>query len=70
MEQESDGMNHDITHCADYTESCPKDCFRAQRTEKALEKHWTMIRWAHFKGSEPPSKCREYAKQKGSEVTE
>lgn len=23
-------MNHDYAHCADFTEKCPKSCFRAQ----------------------------------------
>ena len=23
-------MNHDYSHCWDYTEKCPKSCFRAQ----------------------------------------
>lgn len=23
-------MNHDYAHCLDYTENCPKDCFRAE----------------------------------------
>ena len=23
-------MNHDYAHCLDFTEKCPKECFRAQ----------------------------------------
>lgn len=26
-------MNHDYTHCADYSSSCPKKCFRAELAE-------------------------------------
>lgn len=27
-------MNHDATHCFDYCEECPEDCYRAQLTEE------------------------------------
>ena len=27
-------MNHDATHCGNYSEECPKDCYRAQLTEE------------------------------------
>lgn len=26
-------MNHDYTHCADYSRKCPKSCFRGQLVE-------------------------------------
>ena len=26
-------MNHDYTHCADYSSACPKTCFRAELAE-------------------------------------
>lgn len=45
-------MNHDYAHCADYTEDCPKECKRAKLVREALENHWTMVGWAHFKGTE------------------
>ena len=31
-------MNHDYAHCADFTEKCPRDCFRAQ-LERDLKKN-------------------------------
>ncbi len=57
-------MNHDYAHCIDCTDDCPKDCFRAQLVRDALSKHWTMVSWAHFKGNEPVTECREYIMQK------
>ena len=62
-------MNHDYAHCADYSSDCPKDCFRARLTGEALDKHWTMVDWAHFKGNEPVTECREYVSQKMREAT-
>lgn len=29
-------MNHDYEHCADYTDACPKKCFRAKLTKEIL----------------------------------
>lgn len=26
-------MNHDFTHCAEFSNACPKTCFRAHLTE-------------------------------------
>ena len=54
-------MNHDYAHCADFTEDCQKECFRAELTREALEKNWTIVDWSHFKGTE---ECKR------SEVTE
>ena len=68
-EERGDGMNHDYAHCADYSSDCPKDCFRARLTGEALDKHWTMVDWAHFKGNEPVTECREYVSQNMREVT-
>lgn len=31
-------MNHDYAHCLDYTENCPKECFRAQ-LQRDIEEH-------------------------------
>ena len=45
-------MNHDMSHCADFCEDCPKECWRAELTRDALKNNWTMIDWAHFKGTE------------------
>lgn len=57
-------MNHDYAHCIDCTEDCPKDCFRAQLVRESLDKHLTMVDFSHFKGNEPVTECREYARQK------
>lgn len=45
-------MNHDYAHCMDYTDDCPKECFRAELVREALGKHWAMIDFAHFRGTE------------------
>lgn len=44
-------MNHDATHCLDYTSKCPKDCYRAQLTEELKHRndlYYLPISWAHF----------------------
>ena len=46
-------MNHDATHCADYTESCPKTCYRAQLTEELRKfKYSLLVSWSHFRGTD------------------
>lgn len=49
-------MNHDYCHCLDFTEDCPKTCFRA-KLERDLRKNWfefigIPLTYAHLKGSE------------------
>ena len=52
-------MNHDYAHCADFTDGCPKKCFRAQLV-RDLQKYGKLapyginfpISWAHFKGTD------------------
>lgn len=49
-------MNHDATHCLDYTENCPKKCYRAQLTAD-LQERWvefikTPVSWSRFAGTE------------------
>ena len=52
-------MNHDYTHCADFTEYCPRGCFRAQLV-RDLQRFGKLapyginfpISWTHFKGTE------------------
>ena len=47
-------MNHDATHCADWRESCPKDCRRGLLTEDLKRRHdLTAIpmSWAEFRGT-------------------
>lgn len=57
-------MNHDATHCADWTKACPKKCYRAQLTEEVRHTVYLLsTSWAHFKGTE---ECPKYgAKMKG-----
>lgn len=46
-------MNHDATHCADYTQACPRSCYRSQLAEDLRERIYTLpICWAHLKGTE------------------
>lgn len=45
-------MNHDATHCADYTKACPKKCYRAQLTEELRHIIYALpISWSNFKGT-------------------
>lgn len=49
---EGGSMNHDATHCADYTTACPKGCYRAQLTADLRKTIYTLpTSWASFKGS-------------------
>lgn len=52
-------MNHDYTHCSDYSVDCPKECFRARLTNDLEHKFehklellkYMTVSWAHFKGT-------------------
>lgn len=33
-------MNHDATHCFDYSEKCPKTCYRAQLIKDLKETNY------------------------------
>lgn len=52
-------MNHDYAHCFDFTNDCPKDCFRAQLARDLL-KYGKLAPYAinfpvsymHFKGTD------------------
>ena len=49
-------MNHDATHCADYTEGkCPSNCYRGQLTKELAERRKDFvgipISYASFKGT-------------------
>lgn len=46
-------MNHDYAHCADFTEECPIECFRAElvRDLEFCEKP-IIVSYCHFKGTE------------------
>lgn len=55
-------MNHDYMHCADFTEKCPKKCFRAQLVrdlENMPEEY--AVSWGHLKGSEYCN-CKKFNK--------
>lgn len=49
-------MNHDAIHCADYSDKCPKKCYRAQLVRE-LQKYGKLtpyafnfpISWGHLK---------------------
>ena len=56
-------MNHDATHCADYTTACPKSCYRAELTadlRKRIDLLWLPMSFAHFKGTE---ECPKYPRR-------
>ena len=57
-------MNHDYAHCADFKDSCPEDCFRAQLV-RDLQRYGDMkgfpVSWMHLEGTEA---CRKYIKEK------
>ena len=50
-------MNHDATHCTDYSKSrCPKSCYRAQLTQDLFD-NWLRFRflpmsWSNYRLSE------------------
>lgn len=46
-------MNHDATHCFDWTPECPVDCYRAQLTKDLKEINYPLpTSWAFFKGTD------------------
>ena len=42
-------MNHDNAHCIDYTDNCPKECYRGALV-RDLKLH-QIVTWTHFKGT-------------------
>lgn len=45
-------MNHDATHCVNYCDKCPKNCYRAQLTEELRHINYTLpVSWALFKNT-------------------
>lgn len=61
-------MNHDATHCTDYSKSrCPKSCYRAQLTQDLID-NWSRLRllpasWSNFRQTKM---CPLYEKECGS----
>ena len=52
-------MNHDYAHCADFTDDCPEECFRAQLTrdlKKRIDLLGLPFSWMHFRST---SECRK-----------
>lgn len=48
-------MNHDYTHCADYSNACPKSCFRGQLVEDLkhrLDLLCLTFSYAHLMGTD------------------
>ena len=48
-------MNHDFTHCAEYSNVCPKTCFRAQLTEDLKNRpdlFGLNFSYAYFRGTD------------------
>ena len=51
-------MNHDYAHCLDYSEDCPKDCFRGELVRDLMRLGnvsrivVSVVSWIHFKGTE------------------
>ena len=58
-------MNHDATHCYDYTSACPKSCYRAQLTEelKRIDYH-LPVSWSLFKYTDYCPKWPRKVKEK------
>ena len=45
-------MNHEYAHCMDYTEDCPKECFRGQLVRDLDGVPISRVQWVSFKGTE------------------
>lgn len=61
-------MNHDYAHCLDYTENCPKDCFRAP-LHRDIEEHRSEfvgvpLTYAHLRGTD---ECKQATIEEVSE---
>lgn len=60
-------MNHDATHCADYTTACPKKCYRGALTADLRERIDLLgmpMSFAHFKGTD---ECPKYHREEDHE---
>ena len=44
-------MDHDYAHCTDYSDRCPKKCFRGELV-RDLENYKYPVSWVNFKGTE------------------
>lgn len=57
-------MNHDATHCSDYSKNCPEHCYRAMLTKDVYDRQFEFVHiplsWSHFRGT---SECKLSEKQ-------
>lgn len=63
-------MNHDVTHCIDFTEACPNICHLAQlsRDLKNVKDNYIQISYTHFyKSCMCPIYCPQIAPWKRGE---
>jgi len=45
-------MNHDYEHCADYTDKCPKKCFRGELVRDLKRRPYPLpVSWMHLEGT-------------------
>lgn len=53
-------MNHDYAHCADFKETCPMGCFRAQLVRDLKNNPQRFTSWIHFLETNecPLNECR------------
>ena len=60
-------MNHDYAHCLDYSEKCPRSCFRGKLVRE-VQHYGEMapyafgrLTWEHMKGTE---ECKLYRRRR------
>ncbi len=60
-------MNHDATHCLDYSKNkCPKTCYRAQLTEELKRIYYPLpVSWSHLEGTNLCAKKNMDTSRKG-----
>ena len=45
-------MNHDYAHCADYTDKCPKKCFRGELVRDLSNRPYLYVSWMNLKDTD------------------
>ena len=67
-------MNHDVTHCMDQDNLCPKNCYRAELNEDYRKRYLDFmgrpVSWAHLRGAPecPRRTVLDEADQKGGGI--
>jgi len=57
-------MDHDYAHCGDFTEECPKECFRAQLVRDLKNMPYGYcVTWMDLKGTEPECPYKKEEKE-------